>query len=203
MAFLKGPQPVHSDVTEMYRSLYFKVFETLKTNIEQRFDQKGFQIAMDLENLLFKSALGQDCKEEFRSVKKFYGSDLNPELLQTQLLTYTAKFKEFKTENIMLEDVKQFMRQPGYAQLLSEVSTVLQLLLILPASNGGAERGFSGLKRTKNYLRNSMKQKRLNHLMVINIHKDIAKQKLDLKAVANEFVSKGIDRRKSDFGTFE
>ena len=95
------------------------------------------------------------------------------------------------------------MRQPGYAQLLSEVSTVLTLLQLLPASNAGAERGFSALGRTKDYLRSSMTQKRLNHLMVINIHKEIAKEKLDLKAVANEFVSKGIDKRKSDFGTFE
>ena len=135
MAFLKGAQPVHSDITDMYRSIYFKVFETMKKNIKERFDQKGHQISMDLENLLFKSAVGEDCKKEFNSVTKFYGSDINPALLETQLLTYTAKFKEFKTENIMLENVKQFMRQPGYAQLLSEVSTVLKLLLILPTSN--------------------------------------------------------------------
>ena len=77
-----------------------------------------------------------------------------------------------------------------------------KVLLILPASSGSAEPGFSALKRVKTYLRNTMSQERLNHVMIMNIHKEIAMEKLDLKEVANEFVSKH-DGRKADFGTFE
>ena len=47
-----------------------------------------------------------------------------------------------------------------------------------------------------------MSQERLNHVMILNIHKEIAMEKLDLKEVSNEFVSK-YDGRKADFGTFE
>ena len=92
------------------------------------------------------------------------------------------------------------MRQPGYSKLLSEVSKVLELLLLLPATNATAERGFSCLKRVKTYLRNSMTQQRLNHMMVMNIHHEIARS-LDLKELANEFASKN-ERRLSDFGKF-
>ena len=175
---------------------------TIVSNIKNRFEQKGYQIAMDFENWLLKSANEKQYEKEFKSVTKFYGSDLNPDLLETQLLTYTAKFKELKTENIVLQDVIEFMRQPGYVQLLSQISKVLKLLLILPASNDSAESGFSALKRVKTYLRNTMSQERLNHVMILNIHKEIAMEKLDLKEVANEFVSKH-DGRKADFGTFE
>ena len=122
-------------------------------------------------------------------------------ILKTQLLTYTAKFKEFKKENIHLKDIKAFMKQPGYAELLSEVSKILKLLILLPASNAPPERGFSGLKRTKNYLRNTMSQARLNHIMIMNIHREIA-ENLDLNIVANDFVNKDIPKRKADFGTF-
>jgi hypothetical protein len=43
------------------------------------------------------------------------------------------------------------MRKPGYSELLSEVSIVLKLILVLPATNAQSERVFSGLKRIKTY----------------------------------------------------
>ena len=45
-----------------------------------------------------------------------------------------------------------------------------------------------------------MRQDRLNHVMVLNIHKEQL-DKLDLIAVANEFVSES-EHRKRFFGTF-
>ena len=50
------------------------------------------------------------------------------------------------------------MREPGVSTLLSEVSIILKLLLVLPASNAQSERVFSQLRLIKNYLRNSMSQ---------------------------------------------
>ena len=55
-------------------------------------------------------------------VLKEHSSDLDHDLLENQLITYAAKFEEFKTENITLNYVVDFMRQPKYAQLLSQVS---------------------------------------------------------------------------------
>ena len=90
------------------------------------------------------------------------------------------------------------MRKPGYRDLLSEICIVLQLLLVLPATNAESERVFSTQKRIKTYLRSSMGQARLNHLMLMNIHEEEAKS-LSLGVVANEFGSKN-DRRRNDFG---
>ena len=52
----------------------------------------------------------------------------------------------------------------------------------------------------KSYLRSTMRQKQLNHVMVLNIYKKQL-DKLDLVAIANEFVGE-IEHRKRFFGTF-
>ena len=120
--------------------------------------------------MLLKSPVGQDCKEEFEEITSFYGLDIDCDLSENQLITYKSMFKKFKQENVVLSDIIDFMRRPGHSELLSEVDTVLKLILIIPASNAQPERIFSGLKRVKTYLRNSMLQERLNHIMLMNVH---------------------------------
>ena len=85
-------------------------------------------------------------------------------------------------------------------ELLSEVSKVLKLMLVMPASNAAGERSFSSLRRIKSYLRSTMKQSRLNHLMVLHIQKE-ATDKLNLIDVANMFIA-GSEHRMTVFGTF-
>ena len=85
-------------------------------------------------------------------------------------------------------------------QLLSEVCTILKLILVMPATNASSERSFSALRRVKSYLRSTMRQDRLNHLMVLHIH-DERTDELDLKEVANEFVGE-CEHRLRIFGKF-
>ena len=86
-------------------------------------------------------------------------------------------------------------------ELLSEVRVVLKLLLVMPASNAISECSFSALRRFKTYLRSTMTQSRLNHLVILHIHRKLH-DKFNLIAVANEFVSKS-EHRSTLFGTFE
>ena len=86
-------------------------------------------------------------------------------------------------------------------ELLSEVGVLLKLLLVMPASNAVSERSFSSLRRLKTYLPSTMTQSRLNHLMILHIHRKLT-DKLNLTAVANEFVT-GSEHRSTLFGTFE
>ena len=78
--------------------------------------------------------------------------------------------------------------------LLPEVSKLFKLLLVLPATNATSERTFSALRRVKSYLRSTMSQSRLNHLMILHYHQDIA-DKLDLKIIGNEYIPKNEGRR--------
>ena len=87
-------------------------------------------------------------------------------------------------------DIKEYIQKMSVSerQLTAEVSNLLQLLLVMPATNAISERSFSALRRVKNYLRSSMTQERLNHLLLLHAHKQLT-DLIDLIAVANDFVS--------------
>ena len=56
--------------------------------------------------------------------------------------------------------------------VLSQIEVLLRVLLVMPATNVSSERSFSALRRFKNYLRSTMKQERLNDVMVLSVHKN-------------------------------
>ena len=201
VADVLSPIENFSTVEEKYKSHYMQAFEIIITSLTDRFKNDGYSVYMKLESLLFKAANGEDYKSEFKSVTDFYGDDFDIPLFQSQLQTFSVEFKKFKTENIVLNDIVDFMRQPGMSNLLSEVSKALKLLLTSPATNAGSERIFSQLRRTKDYLRNSMGQARLNWIMILNVHKNLT-DSLNLAEICNEFIS-GNDRRLATFGKFE
>lgn len=104
------PLPIYETVEEMYKAFYDISMETIISKVNSRFQQKGYKMVMNLENLLLKCALGQDYLEEFESVTNFYGSDLNKDDLKTQLLTFKIQFKEKKVE---LKDIIEVMKKPN------------------------------------------------------------------------------------------
>ena len=77
----------------------------------------------------------------------------------------------------------------GQLELLSQVTKLVSLLLVMPATNAESERSFSAVRRIKSYLRSTMSQQRLNHLiMVLHVHSDHT-DKLNLVDVANKFIA--------------
>ena len=69
----------------------------------------------------------------------------------------------------------------------SEVCHLAHLILVMPATNAVSERSFSATRRLKTYLRSSMRQSRLNHVMLLNINREKVRQ-LDIDVIADEFV---------------
>ena len=69
-----------------------------------------------------------------------------------------------------------------YKSIFSQTSRLLQLLLVIPDTSATAERSFSSLRHVKTYLLTTMKQERLNHLMMIYIHQD---RKIDIEEAMN------------------
>ena len=58
---------------------------------------------------------------------------------------------------------------------------------LMPATIATSERSFSALRHLKNYLKTTMAQVWLNHLMIMHVHRDSV-DKLYLKSVLNYFV---------------
>ena len=72
---------------------------------------------------------------------------------------------------------------------------------MMPATNTTSERSFSALRRVKRYLRSTMSQQQLNHLMIMHVHKDHT-DRLSLVDTANQFV-RGHDHREHFFESLQ
>ena len=101
-----------------------------------------------------------------------------------------------------IQDVKSYLLNlsTGQRLIFNEVISVMKLILVMPATNACSERSFSAMRRLKTYLRSTMGQSRLNHLMILHVHKDLT-DGLNLIDVANEFVSSN-ESRLHVFGKF-
>ena len=182
----------HATAKALYRQTYFEVIDLAVSSITERFEQPGFRIYSKIEQLLFKACSGKDYESELSFVCNFYGQDLNKADLESQLKVLRTLYDE-KTESgdhPSIRSLKEVLQSLSPAQrgIVSMVCKAFQLLLVIPATNSTSERSFSALRRIKSYLRSTMTQARLNHLMVLHYHQDLTDE-LDMKQVANDFIS--------------
>ena len=187
-------------VEEHYRLQYFEAIDLAVASIKDRFDQPGYAIYRNLEELLIKGAAGSDFSEHLREVSAVY-HELDASQLKLQLSNLATYFQD-NSITVSLEECLKYLRSlsPAAKDFYSEVCNVARLILVMPASNAVSERSFSVMRRIKSYLRSTMGQARLNHVMVLNIYKEQV-DALDLTAIANEFVSSS-EHRLRFFGRF-
>lgn len=68
----------------------------------------------------------------------------------------------------VVESLKS-LHHKGY---FSEVATIVKVTLAMPGTNATSKRTFSSLRREKTYLRSTMTQPRVNHLLILSAHSD-------------------------------
>ena len=140
---------------------------------------------------MIKASKREEFQENLDDVCAFYHDDFDKQLLHSQLQTFGIHFQMVGEPAVQTSifDVKRYILSlsPGQATLLSQVRRLLQLILVMAATNSTSEQSFSALRRLKNYLRTTMAQERLNHLMVLHVHKERI-DKMDLKSILNDFV---------------
>lgn len=122
---------------------------------------------MNLANLLLKRATNADCEKEWEVVLNMQSDNFDIDLLKSQLTIFGTNFHDVVERGrwITLFDVVKYFKGLTEAekQLLSEVCRLLELILVMPATNAVSERSFSALRRIKTYLRSTMSQVRLNN----------------------------------------
>ena len=130
-----------------------------------------------------------------------YGDDFDGILLKTHLEIFSASMQSEK--NVALSDVIEIFKAKSTIQqhFLSQLCKLLRLVLVMPATNATSERSFSALRRIKTYLRSTMTQARLNHIMIMNIHKNLTDE-LDIVQMANLFIA-DHPHRQEIFGSFK
>lgn len=195
----------HACPKDYYRQLYYEALDSSISCLAERLDQPDYKKYCQLEQLLIKACLQQEFEDEFQFLNEFYKEDFNSSALQAQLITLGVQFQgNFKgNKDLTIFDVKDHFISMSSAKrnFYDQVVKLVQLVLVMPATNATSERSFSALRRVKNYLRANMLQERLNNLMILHVHKERT-DSLDLKVVANEFIS-SCEHRVRLFGTFK
>ena len=181
---------------DMYRAIFYEAIDLITTGIRSRFDQPGYEMYVNLENLLTKSCKGEPCDDEFNAVTQFYGSDFKPADLRCQLSLLGSMLP--KQSDVKLSEISKFIQ--GSTSLFNEVATLLKLILVLPATNASSELSFSTLKRRKTALRSTMSQTRLNNLMMLHVYKDRT-DALQGRKIGQDFVGYS-EHRNAIFGDF-
>ena len=188
---------------EHYKPIYFDAIEGLIKCIKDRFNQESYQIFIHLENLILKAAKNEPFEEDLEATLKFYGKDFNAEMLRVQLNDFSQNYSKIPNADKSFQGIVQYFKslEPGMVSYYSEIYKLLELILVIPASNASSERYFSKLRTIKNYMRSTMGQERLNHCMMTSIYKSELME-LNLVEVLNQFVAV-CDNRKTFFGLFD
>ena len=156
-----------------YRQIYYEALDLVIEAINSRFNQTWYKVYHNFEGPVPNSCRGSPYDTQLSNVCDFYKDDISKMQLQAQLPLLQALFAEEKNQSELR--IKDFtLSQLSSAQQLafSNVWVLMKILLVMPATNASSEHSFSGWRRIKTYLRTTMTQKRLNDLMVLNIHKE-------------------------------
>ena len=156
--------------------------------------------------MLLKAVNAKDYSSELDYVTEFYGSDLDKNKLSSQLkilaLNIRGEVHLPSSKTITLPEILSFIQKLSNDQraFFKQLCWIVRLILVVPSTNASSERSFSTMKRLKTYLRSTMGRSRLNHLMVLNIYKEIL-DSMDMISIANEFVQAN-EHRLHIFGKF-
>ena len=184
---------------DKFRQIYLEVYDNVISSINQRVEQPDYKVYTNMQNIIIKSFHGVDCGLEFDSIAEMYGDELDIYAMRTQskLLPGLAASQGIDPSKIGFKESLNVMRNLSKPSriIISEVYKLAKLIVVAPATNATSERSFSSMKRIKTYLRATMTDNRINHIMVLHVHKD---KKLDIDAAMAEFISRN-DRRKLIF----
>ena len=152
-----------------------------------------------LEALLLKGCKQEEHASELDIVKELYEGDVNFSNLEVQFQTIAAALKD----DISLSAIVQYLvsLSEQVRSIYSEIVVLVELILVMPATNATSERSFSALRRIKTYLRTTMSQQRLNDLMILYVHRD-SLDELDMDMIGEDFVAASSEPRATVFGHF-
>ena len=136
-----------------------------------------------------------------------YKDDFDSNRLSAQLQVFSTAIKTeairtITHASVSLRDCIQFLRDlsPAKKLFFSEICLLAKLVLVMPATNAVSERCFSAMRRLKTYLRSSMGQSRLNHIMILSIYKEEVDD-INIDLLGDEFI-RGNEHRSQYFGKF-
>lgn len=194
------------DPKEELRRVFYQILDLVTGELKRRFDQPGIAQLKKIEQLLLQP--GEVGADDITSMVGIFGEndcnsgkDVDVELLRAQLAV--MRNSEFAQGAKTVTELASVLEKQGTVvqNMLSEVVKLVRLFLTVPVSGASSERSFSALRHIKTYLRSTMRQSRLSHLLLLYVHQEQALS-LDLKRVLDDFVRNRPERRASTLGYF-
>ncbi|KAK0155291.1 Zinc finger MYM-type protein 1 [Merluccius polli] len=185
----QAPAYTPQSAVEFYRVEFYRVLDTVDTQISERFMQPGIQTLKEIENTLLTPTANDAAIRRYPELKE--------DDLRVQLAMFKRKYKVSTTADAV-HALKEM--PPEVRGLFDQVETLVRLLMVVPISSAEAERSFSGLRRLKTWLRSTMTQKRLNGIAVCHIHQERL-DSLKKQEIAQQYVQ-GVERRRDVFWSF-
>jgi len=185
---------------DYYKRIYFEAIDLMINSIELRFNQSSFSVYEKMESFLIKVLNDQDYSKELQFIELHYSDDLDVQVLKCQVEIFKLFLKD--TDCVCFFDILVKIKELPEPEksMISQIITIINLILVNPATSASGERSFSAARRLKTWLRSTMSQQRFNNLTISNWHKDRT-DRLCLVDVANEFCERNDNRRKN-FGRF-
>lgn len=194
-ATYKPTPPVQLDLNHKLRQEFYAVVDRLVNEVQRRFTQDGFDMLLRLEEILVVSAKGKaPSSERLEVLLGIHASDFSLDQLRAQLLMLPTITSGLDPCNALSIGEKIGCESSTVRDLMNQVVRLVILVLTVPTSAATSERSFSGLRRLKTYLRSTMSQSRLTHLMVLHVHQERTAA-LDLVQATKEFVSRTTERK--------
>ena len=130
---------------------------------------------MHLQKIIIKIFKEQDWENDLHIVIQNCGAnEFDFPSLKTRLLLLPeiAKFYGLNSRMQLSEIIVLFQKLNTIKRkVVAEVIKLVKLILVMPATNAVSERSFLSLKRIKIYLCSATTNNRLNHVLILRIHK--------------------------------
>ena len=164
---------------------YYASIDKVLSELGLRFSGNNQEMLCDL-GIICQS--GTPDKESFFRVAKLYKID--GEILEAEQKMYASFHRVHRVGYMTVSEMLQTMHENDLFDMFPELSSVVHILAVIPATSCSAERSFSGLRRLKTYLRSTMGQQRVSNIALSNTEREYA----------NSVVEKDIDRIIDIFG---
>ena len=130
-------------VEEFYHLQYFEAIDLAVTSIKDRFDQPGYSMYRNLEEVLVKGVARDDISKQLHDISKLY-TEIDISKLEVQLRNMSSHF-ETNTITVSLDQCLQYLTSlsPAMQVFYSEVCTLARIIMVMPATNAASERSFS------------------------------------------------------------
>ena len=175
---------IFNNAEDYYRKIYYEIFDTTVTSLETRFETETIQLLNKFEQFVTGSG-----NVHVTEVTNFY-KDFDGIRLELHRDIFLDKAKRSNQIIRTLNDVVNILKtDKALREVVEEYSRLIRILLTVPGSSCTNERSFSVLRRLKNYLRTTMKQQRLNDLMILHVYKNLVKD-LDINKMLNTFITR-------------